>query len=297
MGGTSYSYSARTERSTKKGYDTVTKATMDRVFVQAKKGEAHESMRSQGIVLREARDSDVHPNTFPVIFVLDVTGSMMDIPVMLIKEGLPKLVSSIIDQGVEDVTLLFMAVGDHETDDYPLQIGQFESGDEELDLWLTRTYPEKGGGANAGESYGLAYNFAAHNIVTDAWEKRGQKGVMIVCADEPALNYYPDAVMKEVTGNNQAKGFSIDEAINAAKEKWNIFHINPHNNYDEVYWKNKLGQNYISVSDYNKVPEIVSDLVCKFAKAETPDNVENESLKGDSDSTDNSTTMSGPGFL
>jgi len=140
MGGTSYNYASRSTRATSLGYTTASVHNIEKVFVQKAKGMAHESMKSQGITIREARDSDVHPNTFPVIIGLDMTGSMHDIPVMLIKDGLPKIVSQIIQGGVKDVALLFIAIGDHEVDNYPLQIGQFESGDEELDLWLTRTF-------------------------------------------------------------------------------------------------------------------------------------------------------------
>jgi hypothetical protein len=265
MGGTTYNYASRSTRATSLGYTTVSVQNIEKVFVQKAKGTAHESMKSQGITIREARDSDVHPNTFPVIIGLDMTGSMHDIPVMLIKDGLPKLVSQIIQSGVKDIALLFIAIGDHEVDDCPLQIGQFESGDEELDLWLTRTYPEGGGGANEGESYGLIHNFAANNIVTDAWEKRGQKGVLIMIGDEPSLDYYPDAVMKEIKGNPQAKGFSQDEILEKVREKWNVFHINPHHSYDQDYWKPKLGQNYISLSDFHKVPETVTQIVTRFA--------------------------------
>ena len=286
MGGTTYNYSARTTRAASLGYDKTTVSSMHTVFKQKSKGEAHESMKSQGITIREARDSDVHPNTFPVIIGLDMTGSMHNIPVMLIKEGLPKLVSQIIQSGVKDVALLFVAIGDHEVDDAPLQIGQFESGDEELDLWLTRTYPEGGGGANEGESYGLLHNFAANNIITDAWEKRGQKGVLIMIGDEPSLDHYPDAVMKEITGNPQAKGFTQDEVLEKCREKWNVFHINPHHSYDEQYWKPKLGQNYISLSDFNKVPETITQIVTRLAKSSvstTPSDVSQDNNDDDDD--------------
>lgn len=288
MGGTTYNYASRSTRATSLGYTTATVQNIEKVFVQKARGMAHESMKSQGITIREARDSDVHPNTFPVIIGLDMTGSMHDIPVMLIKDGLPKLVSQIIQSGVKDIALLFIAIGDHEVDDAPLQIGQFESGDEELDLWLTRTYPEGGGGANEGESYGLLHNFAANNIVTDAWEKRGQKGVLIMIGDEPSLDHYPDAVMKEVTGNPQAKGFTQDEILEKVREKWHVFHINPHHSYDEDYWKPKLGQNYISLSDFHKVPETVTKIVTRFANqtsaSTTPEEV-TQSRPEDSDPT------------
>lgn len=269
MGNTSYNYESRTARAEERGYTTTSVKSMHKVFVQKSKGEAHESMKSQGIMLREARDSEEHPNTFPVVLVMDITGSMHDIPVLLIKDGLPRIISQLIQGGLKDVTLLFIAIGDHEVDDAPLQIGQFESGDEELDLWLTRTYPEGGGGANEGESYGLAHNFVANNVITDAWEKRSQKGIMIVIGDEPSLDHYPDAVMREVTGNPQAKGFTQDEVLEKVKERWNVFHINPHHSYDQAYWKPKLGQNYISLTDFHKVPETIVQIVRNFSKVTT----------------------------
>jgi len=56
--------------------------------------------------------------------------------------------SSIIDRGYPDIALCFTPIGDHIYDVAPLQISQFESGDEELDMWLERSWLERGGGAN-----------------------------------------------------------------------------------------------------------------------------------------------------
>ena len=194
MGNSSYSYSARSARSDAKGFY---KKSMDEVFTQQKERKIHESMSPKGVAKREARDSETHPNTVPVILNLDVTGSMMTIPDFLVKDGLPKMMGGLIQNGIPDATLLFTAIGDHECDRFPLQIGQFESGDEELDLWLTRTYLEKGGGGNAGESYLLAYYFAAFHTDIDAYSKRGQRGFLFTVGDEPGLKSLPGrAIMK-----------------------------------------------------------------------------------------------------
>ena len=56
-------------------------------------------------------------------------------------------------------------------DSAPLQVGQFESSDELLDKWLTNIYFEAGGGGNGGESYALAWYFAALKTATDSMEK------------------------------------------------------------------------------------------------------------------------------
>lgn len=267
MGGATYNAESRLERSVELNYVNTTVDNLEVAFKQKKIGEAHQSMLPKPIRLREARDSDVHPNTYPLILCLDVTGSMGRVPAKLIRDGLPHIVTNLIDAGIEDIAILFMAVGDHESDMFPLQIGQFESGDEELDLWLSRTYPEGKGGVNEGESYGLAYKFAAHCIVTDAWEKRGQKGTFVMIADEPALETYPKAVVEESLNLENPDTFTIDEALSEVKEKWHVVHINPHNDFDRSYWQPKLGgQRYIALDDVDKVPETIVEIVSSLAK-------------------------------
>lgn len=70
------------------------------------------------------RDSQEHPYSTPIIIALDVTGSMMNTPYEMIKNHLPKIMDSVMQMGVRDPQLLFMAVGDHEYDRYPIQVGQ-----------------------------------------------------------------------------------------------------------------------------------------------------------------------------
>lgn len=147
MGGTFYSNSNRTLRAESLGYH---KKSVNEIFVQNQKRMIHEQMEPSKVFIRESRDSDNHPNSLPIIIALDLTGSMGRIPHDLVKDGLPKIMGGIIQNGIPDPQVLFLGVGDHECDKAPLQVGQFESGDEELDLWLTRTYIEGGGGGNGG---------------------------------------------------------------------------------------------------------------------------------------------------
>jgi len=269
MGGSSYSYSNASSSRESRGIYTNTVAQN---FTQTVEKKAHQSMLSQGALLREARDSEVHPNSFPIIIGLDLTGSMLDIPQNLIQTGLPKMVSNMIQGGVQSPAILFLGVGDHEWDKYPLQIGQFESGDEELDLWLSRTYLEGGGGANKGESYSLAHYYAATHCSTDSFEKRGIKGVLITIGDEPNLDAYPARVINEIMGPIQAKGYTSKELLEMAKKEWLVFHINPRGGdpinqwrATKQYWTNLLDQNYIETEDYRKIPDIISELVINIA--------------------------------
>ena len=266
MGYSSYSSESRSIRASTAGYFT---KSMDETFVQQKERKAHKDMMSQGIKLREARDSEAHPASFPVIFFLDVTGSMGMIPDHMVKEGLPTMMSTIIQRGTPDVALLFGGVGDHEVDRYPLQVAQFESGDAELDMWLTRTYIEKGGGSNMGESYPLAWYFAANHVGTDAWDKRKQKGVLVTCGDEPFLPNYPASAIRTIMGDTAvAQGnYTAKQLYDEASKKFHIYHIhiNHRGTNGEIGWKELLGQNLIVETDYSKVSDTIAELVLKHS--------------------------------
>lgn len=263
MGNATYNASDRTIRAVKSGFTTISNATMDTVFEQNRKREIHKDMDPKGIKFRESRDSEAHPNTIPIQFYLDVTGSMGAIPREMIRDGLPTLMSTLIQNGVADAALLFGAIGDHEEDYYPFQVAQFESGDEELDKWLTRTYLEGGGGGNAGESYPLAWYFAANHVKTDAWDKRGKKGFVITVGDEPYLRDYPIYSLKELMGDVEGeKGFSAEELLTAAQAKNHVFHIHVnHGRKCDPKWKQLLGDNLIEIDDARNVGRVVSDLV------------------------------------
>ncbi|MEP6929687.1 MAG: hypothetical protein ABI850_06730 [Flavobacterium sp.] len=262
MGGTRYDLGARDDRAKKAGYGH--KAASE-IFTQNSLRMAHESMNPNGITFREARDSAIHPNSVPIILGLDVTGSMGHIPHELIKEGLPKLMGGIIQGGVPDPALLFLGIGDHECDRFPLQAGQFESGDEELDMWLTRTYIEGGGGGNAGESYLLAWYFAAFHTKTDAFEKRGQKGLLFTVGDEPNLPTLPASAIKEIMGAGQQTYTNL-ELLKEAQKRYEVYHISVlHSDQAvraNVAWKELLGENCLSIEDHREIPNIITKIIC-----------------------------------
>src|SRR6218665_318442 len=262
MGGTRYDFGAREDRAKKVGYAS---KSASEIFTQNALRMAHESMNPNGVIFREARDSEVHPNTVPIILGLDVTGSMGHIPHELIKEGLPKLMGGIIQGGVPDPALLFLGIGDHECDRYPLQVGQFESGDEELDMWLTRTYIEGGGGGNAGESYLLAWYFAAFHTKTDAFEKRGQKGLLFTVGDELGLKTLPASAIKEIMGQGQ-QTYTHLELLAEAKKRYDVYHISVLHSGQaisaDVEWKELLGQNCLSIEDHREIPNVIKKIIC-----------------------------------
>ena len=261
MGNTSYSVEDRVKRATTLSYMTT---SMDAIFTQNVEGKMHSSMSPKNALVREARDSAEHPRTVPIILALDVTGSMGTIPHELIKHGLPHMMGNMIQKGVEDAALLFLAIGDHEVDRCPLQVGQFESGDKEFDQWLTRTYIEQGGGGNQGESYSLAYYFAAHHTVTDAWEKRRRKGFLFTVGDEPVLKTIPEAAIRNIMGNTWQGDIDTTDILEKAKETYEVYHLHMLSGNSGVRslsgWKELLGDHCIPIDN----PEDVADTVARI---------------------------------
>lgn len=225
------------------------------------------AMSPFNVQVRESRDSADHPNSFPILIALDLTGSMGSIPNFLVKKGFPHIMEKIIQGGEKDPQVLFVGVGDHECDGAPLQVGQFESSDELLDKWLTTVFLEGGGGGNAGESYGLAHYFAGYRTSTDSFEKRGRKGLLFTIGDEPNLKEYPSASLKGICGDGQYENFSDAALLKKARETYEVYHIHVQHRGNDQYvvdgWKQLMGQNLIVVERPEEVAQAIADTVLK----------------------------------
>jgi hypothetical protein len=266
MGYSSYDTNSRSVRAATQGYHSKGR---DEIFEQNRKRMSHEMMRPEGVKFRECIDSKEHPNTVPIALFLDVTGSMGHIPHEMIKDGLPHLMGTLIENGTPDASLMFGAIGDHMADSYPLQIGQFESGDAELDMWLTRTYLEGGGGGNGGESYSLAWYFGINHIKTDAFDKRGQKGFLFTVGDEPCHRALGANAIREIMGSTAAAEGTLDTVnlLEAARKKFHVYHIHvSHNDQPDRHWKELLGENLIVTNDHMEIPKIISKIILANTK-------------------------------
>ena len=272
MGNTVYSSVSRSMSAS----NYKTKATDD-IFVQNKVGEMHESMSPKGLGIREARDSDVHPNTIPIIVALDGTGSMGRIPEEIIKDDLTHLMESLIhDAGIPDIALMFMGVGDYKWDPAPLQVGQFESGDQELQTWLERIWLRGfGGGADKVESYGMAWIIGGKHVALDSMEKRNQKGFLFTIGDEGFDEEYD--VTRIFDTPSQSK-LSAKAALYLAQKNLDVFHVHanhgsyPNNEHILGQWRDMLGQNLL-MAESNKgiIQTIIDTIKARVGKTSTPD--------------------------
>jgi len=228
--------------------------------------------------IRESRDSEEHPDSLPVMMIFDVTGSMGSIPRVL-QEKLPRLMDVIVDKAeVKHPQILVGALGDWYVDQYPFQIGQFES-DNRFDEQLRNIILEGGGGGQVQESYGLAFRFAARHTITDSFEKRGKKGYLFTMGDEAFWPTLKTDEIKEVFGVPSSEEESVEDLIREAQEKWELFHLfamdGSYPNRTDIHdkWKNILGERFVKVEDSSLVCEIIASLIFALESSKEVDDV------------------------
>ena len=238
----------------------------DDIFVNNKTATVDNLMSPKNLKFRESRDSDNHPESIAIIVMLDVTGSMGGIVEDIVRKGLPVLMDTLLKHGVKDPQVLFMAVSDHKANSGILQVGQFESGAEDLNKWLTSTWIEGGGGGTDQESYLLGWHVAAKCTSTDCFEKRGQKGFFISIGDEASWSNIPASDMENIFGGQQSE-IKDAEVLEEAKSRYNVYHIHcndaQHRDDKTVisYWEKLLGQHLIKLDNHDVVSEVIASTI------------------------------------
>jgi hypothetical protein len=245
------------------------RASASRTEVFTQRG-CHPLMNPRGLKMREARDSDDHPNSLGVVFALDVTGSMGHIPHILATKELPTFMTLLTACGVADPQLLFMAIGDATSDGAPLQIGQFESTAELMDQWLTWTFLESGGGGSGEESYELAFYMAAQHTDMDCWVKRRKKGYLFITGDELPYAEVSRNQVGTLVGDTLDQSIPIEEAIAAAAETYNVFFLIPdlkRRQNCEKRWRELLGDNVICLEAPEDACAVAASIVSLTERA------------------------------
>ncbi len=260
-----YNFSARSARATQDGFFTKSR---EEVFTQ--RG-VHPLMSPIGLQFRECFDSDKFPEALPGIIGLDVTASMGHIPHEIIKNGLPTMMGALTERGLPYAQICFAAIGDDRRDRGPLQVGQFETGDVELDTWLQKMWLEGGGGGNNGESYSLAWYFGAKHTKTHAWEKRRQKGFIFTIGDEPCHADISTNSIKGIFGEQEPIEATLNSKaiLKLAQERYYVYHIAVGDMEDQAGWRDLLGENYIQLADYTRVGNVIADKMLEVVGGKT----------------------------
>lgn len=221
------------------------------------------------ISVRESRDSASNPNSSNILLGCDVTGSMGLIAEQLMRTDLIKIAEGIYDRKpLPDPHIGILAIGDAFTDRAPLQATQFEASialaDQVRELWL-----ESNGGGNDGESYSLAHLFAATKTVSDSFEKRGNKGVLITIGDEPIHDTVRGCDLERVMGSQYSKDMTKRQCVDLASRTYEVFHIvlasegYANGNLREVVssWTDILPQRVLQLTDVTKLSETVVSIL------------------------------------
>lgn len=217
---------------------------VEQVFRQT---QCHPLMNPKGVRVRESRDSADHPESRGIVFALDVSGSMGEIPRLMATQQLPKFMKLLVDCEVKDPQVLFLALGNATSDTAPLQVGQFESTAELMDQWLTWTYLE-GRGGGAGESYDLAFYFLATHTEMDCMVKRNQRGYLFMTGDEepfPALSRH---IVEGIIGDKLDEDIPLEEVVAELQKTYIPFFIIPDQERArrcERRWRDVLGDHVL----------------------------------------------------
>lgn len=256
MGYGSYSHEA---------HRAITKSRQDVPREQVFKQTAcHPLMDPYGVKLRESRDSPTHPNTMSIVFALDVTGSMGVIPDQIARRELPSFMKTLLDSGVTDPQIMFMAVGDAFTDRAALQVGQFESSEREMDQWLTWSYLEGGGGGQGTESYELGMYFIARHTELDCWLKRSKRGYLFMTGDENPYPYVSHKQVSQLIGDKLGENIPVANIIDEVQRTFEPFFLIPDQGRRarcERTWRDLLGDHVICMDDPEDTCRVAAGIV------------------------------------
>jgi hypothetical protein len=167
---------------------------------------------------------------------------------------------------LEDPAILMGAIGDATCDVAPLQVGQFESGNE-IEDDLNRLYLEGGGGGQQTESYELALYFLARKTSIDCFENRGKKGYAFLIGDEMPYRRVKRREVKRVFGDKLQADIPIREILDEVRQKFEVYYILPNltSYYNDATiidcWRALLGQHALRLDDPAGISELIASTI------------------------------------
>ena len=227
------------------------------------------SLDPKGVKIRESRDSELSPNSTAIGLFVDVTGSMGMIADHLVRTGLNTLITDIYDRKpISDPHVMIGAIGDVCYDRAPLQASQFEIDIRIVDN-LTKIYLEGCGGGNNSESYTFPWYFAAMHTSIDCWEKRKKKGYIFTMGDECCPAILTASQIEKILGYKPQSDFTAEQLFEMVSRSYEVYHLiveqGNHMKYNSAgvikSWRDVIGQRAILLSDYQKMPEVITSLI------------------------------------
>ncbi len=152
----------------------------------------------------------------PIVIGIDVTGSMASWPAEIF-DRLPLLYQTL-SQYREDIEISFCAIGDANSDDYPLQVNNFGKG-VDLEEHIKALFPEGGGGGQIRESYELFGYFMQNKCEMP----KAKSPFLILYGDEMFYNKVIAAQVKHYIGDSLAGDVEAANVWNALLQKFNLY--------------------------------------------------------------------------
>jgi hypothetical protein len=197
----------------------------------------------------------------PLIIAVDVTGSMASWPFEIF-DRLPLLYNTL-SQYRDDLEICFVAIGDANVDDWPLQVTTFASGFD-LEQLLGSLYGE-GGGGDAPESYGLfAHWVNTHVNVPNAEEAP----FLIVFGDVGMHPLIPRDQIKKYLGDDPQADVESLATWQQISQKWNTWFLRrptgkPGDSIDEQ-WAEAIGEKKIfHIQDEQRAVDYAMGLIAR----------------------------------
>lgn len=222
----------------------------------------HPNLNPHGVRMRESRDSAANPESHAIIVSPDITGSMGHLSGVLVRTGVGVLMEELLKRKpVKNPHLMCMGVGDAYSDRGPLQVTQFEA-DIKIAQQLSQIWLEGNGGGNGGESYHLAWYFAARHTSIDCFEKRKKKGYLFTVGDENPHKVLTRAQVKTIFGDDIERDLTSAELLDMVSRSYHVFHLLVEESHSCVpsvkqNWQNLLGERAIPMSDHTKLAELI----------------------------------------
>ena len=199
-------------------------------------------------------------STNPILFGIDGTGSMQTWPAEFFDRA--PLLYQTLSQYREDVEISFAVIGDAISDDYPLQVADFDKG-VALDEKLKALHGEGRGGPGIRESYELL----AYFLLQHAETPKAERPFLFILGDEKFYDAVNPAQVKNYLGDDCQEISSI-KVWQELTKKYDVRLL--HKEYpgrdEEVLaqWREAIGaQNIVPIYDSLRVVDVAMGLVAK----------------------------------
>lgn len=210
------------------------------------------------------KDKRIHSDSEnPLVVAVDVTGSMASWPAEIF-DRLPLLYQTL-SKYKEDLEVSFVAIGDANSDRFPLQVNDFGKGPD-LDDHLKAIFPEGGGGGQTMETYELFAYYMLNNSDTP----NATSPFMIIFGDEGFYDKVNPGQIRHYIGQDVQGPVDSMGVWKALQQKYNIFML--HKPYHSSgldkeivdQWGRALGpQKVIPLYDSERAVDVAMGIIAK----------------------------------